>query len=330
MGKKGFRRKPKEKLTVEFDEEDEDNQLEEDKMQKTINLQMNDEDSDEDDEEGQESDSDQDFESDEDDNDDDDDDDDEEKKNNKSKENSVLFPERNRISEIKNKVRRQEMLLKLLQKKKKEKIKERKHKTNDPNRVKQEPKTIESTREPEDSTVKPDDEEQMKEVNVDEFASYFNKEIPPKVLLTTVDHPRPKTIMFCKEFSSSIPGGEFRYRNRSSIKSMVDACNKRGYTDIMIVNEDRREPNGLLVIHLPNGPTANFKLSSIRYRKEIKRSVNPSFERPEVIVNNFTTRLGTCIGRMLAALFHFDPNFKGRRVVTFHNQRDYIFFRNHR
>uniref|UniRef100_T1HZK0 Brix domain-containing protein n=1 Tax=Rhodnius prolixus TaxID=13249 RepID=T1HZK0_RHOPR len=52
--------------------------------------------------------------------------------------------------------------------------------------------------------------------------------------------------------------------------------------------------------------------------------------RPEVILNNFTTRLGTSVARMLASLFHYDPEFKGRRVVTFHNQRDYIFFRHHR
>ncbi len=32
---------------------------------------------------------------------------------------------------------------------------------------------------------------------------------------------------------------------------------------------------------------------------------------------------------MLAALFHYDPQFKGKRAVTFHNQRDYIFFRHH-
>ena len=33
---------------------------------------------------------------------------------------------------------------------------------------------------------------------------------------------------------------------------------------------------------------------------------------------------------MFASVFHYDPEFKGRRVVTFHNQRDYIFFRHHR
>lgn len=51
---------------------------------------------------------------------------------------------------------------------------------------------------------------------------------------------------------------------------------------------------------------------------------------PEVILNNFNTRLGHTIARMFASLFPYDPMFKGRRVVTFHNQRDYIFFRHHR
>ena len=33
---------------------------------------------------------------------------------------------------------------------------------------------------------------------------------------------------------------------------------------------------------------------------------------------------------MIAALFPHDPEFRGRRVATFHNQRDFIFFRHHR
>jgi len=52
--------------------------------------------------------------------------------------------------------------------------------------------------------------------------------------------------------------------------------------------------------------------------------------QPEVILNNFNTRLGHRVGRMLGSLLHQVPNFKGRRVVTFHNQRDFIFFRHHR
>lgn len=52
-----------------------------------------------------------------------------------------------------------------------------------------------------------------------------------------------------------------------------------------------------------------------------------SSHRPELILNNFDTRLGRRLGRMLASLFHQDPQFRGRRVATFHNQRDFIFFR---
>jgi ribosome production factor 1 len=33
---------------------------------------------------------------------------------------------------------------------------------------------------------------------------------------------------------------------------------------------------------------------------------------------------------MFASVFPQKPEFKGRRVVTFHNQRDFIFFRHHR
>lgn len=61
-----------------------------------------------------------------------------------------------------------------------------------------------------------------------------------------------------------------------------------------------------------------------RSHKEITK------HRPEVILNNFSTHLGNTVSRMLAALFHYEPEFKGRRAVTFHNQRDYIFFRHHR
>lgn len=51
---------------------------------------------------------------------------------------------------------------------------------------------------------------------------------------------------------------------------------------------------------------------------------------PEVILNNFNTRLGRTFARMFASLFPHDPEFHGRRAVTFHNQRDFIFFRQHR
>lgn len=51
---------------------------------------------------------------------------------------------------------------------------------------------------------------------------------------------------------------------------------------------------------------------------------------PELILNNFNTRLGHTIGRMFQALLPQVPEFQGRQVITFHNQRDFIFVRRHR
>jgi ribosome production factor 1 len=83
-------------------------------------------------------------------------------------------------------------------------------------------------------------------------------------------------------------------------------------------------------VHLPNGPTAYFRLTSVRLNKDIRGHGKVGDYRPELILNNFNTRLGSIVGRMLCALFPAVPEFQGRQVATFHNQRDFIFFRRHR
>jgi hypothetical protein len=50
--------------------------------------------------------------------------------------------------------------------------------------------------------------------------------------------------------------------------------------------------NGIWMIHLPAGPTAHFKLTSLKLCKDIRGRGNPSDHRPELILNNFNTRLG--------------------------------------
>lgn len=140
-----------------------------------------------------------------------------------------------------------------------------------------------------------------------------------------------KTRIFGKELTRVIPNSISRFRNRSSVKKIVKSGIREGYTDVLIVNENRRQPNGLLVIHLPDGPTAHFKLSNVKITSELRKNHKDITEhKPEVILNNFTTRLGLTIGRMFGSLFHHRPEFEGKRAVTFHNQRDYIFFRHYR
>jgi len=48
--------------------------------------------------------------------------------------------------------------------------------------------------------------------------------------------------------------------------------------------------------------------------KRIKGHGRPTSHRPELILNNFSTRLGHRLGRLLACLFPHDPQFKGRQA----------------
>jgi ribosome production factor 1 len=80
----------------------------------------------------------------------------------------------------------------------------------------------------------------------------------------------------------------------------------------------------------PPPPPACPQCTNFLAASSIANHGNPTGHKPEVILNGFTTRLGHRIGRLLGSTLPHDPEFKGRRVVTFHNQRDFIFLRHHR
>ncbi len=54
------------------------------------------------------------------------------------------------------------------------------------------------------------------------------------------------------------------------LQKIAKYATNRGFTDLMVFNEDRKSVNGLLLIHLPEGPTAHFKLSNLVLSKDIK------------------------------------------------------------
>jgi ribosome production factor 1 len=191
-------------------------------------------------------------------------------------------------------------------------------------------KTIENTREPDPTTVQEEDEEVMEDETTDEMAPYFNRLTTPKILILSVTKPSNRTHLLMRELSTCIPNAEVRDRRKVDLKKIVAQATERDFSDMIVVNEDRKEPNGLLLVHLPNGPTAHFKVTNFRRGRDIRGHGRSTSHLPEVILNNFTTRLGHTVGRMFAALFPHDPQFKGRRAVTFHNQRDFIFFRHYR
>lgn len=250
---------------------------------------------------------------------------------------STAFPPTFSVSEIKNKQRRHLMFMKLKQEKRKlrleirRKRKKEREALGDKAPPKEVPKTIENQRIYDETTVNPEDEEVAFDEGTDEFSAYFNRLTNPKVLITTSDRPKTRTIQFCDQLATVIPDAYVYYRRGLALKRIVPQCVSRGFTYLMVINEDRKVPNGMVLCHLPDGPTAHFKISNVRLRKEMKRrGKEPTEHSPEVILNNFTTRLGHSIGRLFAALFPHDPQFVGRQVATFHNQRDFIFFRFHR
>ncbi|XP_056324077.1 ribosome production factor 1 [Danio aesculapii] len=249
----------------------------------------------------------------------------------------TCFPPTFSVSEIKNKQRRHTMFLKLKEEKRKKRMELKKKKKKERKALgdkappKEVPKTIENQRIYDETTVNPEDEEVAFDEGTDEFSAYFNRLTNPKVLITTSDRPRGRTVRFCDQLATVIPHAYVYYRRGLALKKVIPQCISRGFTYLMVINEDRKVPNGMVLCHLPDGPTAHFKVSSVRLRKEMKRrGKNPTEHSPEVILNNFTTRLGHSIGRLFAALFPHDPQFVGRQVATFHNQRDFIFFRFHR
>jgi len=135
---------------------------------------------------------------------------------------------------------------------------------------------------------------------------------------------------FISELLEVLPCATFYKRKGYSLKKIVEYASVREFTDLMVIHEDRKEINALMLVHLPDGPTAQFRLSNLVLGADIKNHGRATAHKPELVLNNFDTRLGRRVGRMFASLFSQDPTFRGRRVVTFHNQRDFIFFRHHR
>lgn len=240
---------------------------------------------------------------------------------------------------IRNKEKRSEVYAKLKRDKKTEKRNQAKAREAAEHRAlelgeeppqKKVPRTIENTREPDETVCQPHDEELFAENDTDEFNKILKQETIPKILITTCRFNSTRGPAFIQDLLSIIPNAHYYKRGTFELKKIVEYAKNKDFTSIVVIHTNRREPDALLIVNLPNGPTAHFKLSSLVLRKDIKGHGNPTDHKPELVLNNFTTRLGNRVGRMIQSLFPQDPFFRGRRVVTFHNQRDFVFFRHHR
>eukprot|EP00591_Stephanopyxis_turris_P017636 CAMPEP_0195537810 /NCGR_PEP_ID=MMETSP0794_2-20130614/48681_1 /TAXON_ID=515487 /ORGANISM="Stephanopyxis turris, Strain CCMP 815" /LENGTH=333 /DNA_ID=CAMNT_0040671643 /DNA_START=116 /DNA_END=1117 /DNA_ORIENTATION=+ len=240
-------------------------------------------------------------------------------------------------SKIRNKMKRNEMYGKYVLQKKAQKRADRLRRAKeaealgeDAVHTKQTPRTLENTREIEKTMVKPDDEEVLADEAEDEFASYFADEVRPKLLVTTRPRPSKELFHFIGGLVQLIPNMYFYPRRSYGVKDICKYASNRNFTHVVILSEKSKVCNGMIVSHLPAGPTAFFKVSNVVPSKDIAHHGNITNHIPELVLNGFGTRLGHRVGRFLGSLFPHNAQFQGRQVATFHNQRDYIFVRHHR
>lgn len=176
-------------------------------------------------------------------------------------------------------------------------------------------------------------EEMENEYDEDDESEDEEASKEPKILITTHEmRIHFQTYKLCRELTRVLPNADYFYRKNTRITKIIPEAIKRDYSAMIVINEDRKVPNGMLITLLPDGPTMNFKLSNVKLCDEIKGAGINEFtkHKPEILLNNFNTRLGLQVGRAFAAIFPPKPQYEGRHCITFHNQRDYIFFRHHR
>lgn len=160
---------------------------------------------------------------------------------------------------------------------------------------------------------------------------YANVSKDPKILLTTSRNPSAPLTQFVKELKFVFPNSTRMNRGGQVISEIIESCRAHEFTDFILVHEHRGEPDGLIVCHLPFGPTAYFGLLNVVTRHDIKdkKAMGTMSEAyPHLILDNFSTKLGQRTMNILKHLFPV-PKPDSKRIITFANQSDYISFRHH-
>lgn len=238
-------------------------------------------------------------------------------------------------ADIKNKVKRSEVFAKRKAEKAQARKDAKKHREVEAQELGEEPvrpapKTLDNTRVADVTVVSPEDVEVVGDEMEDEFSEIFANEATPKLMVTTRPKPSAELFHFIGDLLEMIPNAFYYPRKTHSVATISGWAAKRGFTHLLVLSENAKVCNGMVVCVLPAGPTAFFKVSNVMPRKAISNHGRITAHQPELILNNFGTRLGHRVGRFLGSLFPHDPQFEGRQVVTFHNQRDFIFVRHHR
>lgn len=150
----------------------------------------------------------------------------------------------------------------------------------------------------------------------------------PHILITTSHDPSSRLTAFMKELRLLFPNSVRINRGTHSVTELAEVCKAHQATDLILVHETRGQPDGLVISHMPYGPTAYFGLYNVVPRHDIDDVKPMSLALPHLIFDNFSTLLGERVITILKNLF---PASKpdSQRVLTFTNQNDFISFRHH-
>eukprot|EP00439_Symbiodinium_sp_Y106_P081096 s177_g20.t1 len=200
----------------------------------------------------------------------------------------------------------------------------------------QEPRSIDKMREADETIVPAEDSEVEEDEAMDETRFFFS--------CMDIRHD-------VHELVNVIPNAFYYPRRDFPFKKICEYASNKDFTDVMLFHEKAKVLQGVYISHLPKGLAAVCEALGLWGRDRLSAvedmkggaTCNAS-HNPELILNGFVTRLGRRLARQFAALFPQRPDFEGRRTgsdvaefsilevetVTFHNQRDFIFFRHYR
>jgi len=152
----------------------------------------------------------------------------------------------------------------------------------------------------------------------------------PRIVVTTSRDPSTKLMQFAKELRLLFPNTTRLNRGNLVISELVKTAKAGEITDIIIAHETRGVPDGLVVSHLPHGPTAYFNLSNVVMRHDIRGAdlgtVSEAY--PHLIFDNFHSKLGRRLSTILKHLYPV-PKEDSKRIMTFVNSQDVVSFRHH-
>lgn len=172
-----------------------------------------------------------------------------------------------------------------------------------------------------------DDETAVQKTHMDDEYAFAGVK-DPKVCISTSRDPSSRLRQFSKEMTLIFPNSQRINRGNTKLNELVDACRSNNFTDLILFQEHRGEPVGMIVCHMPYGPTAFFQLSSAVMRHDIPNKVPLSEAFPHLIFEGFESKLGKRLASILKYLFPV-PKPDSKRVITFSNDNDFVSFRHH-